>query len=509
MVSHYDRMKRSSIAPYRRSNDSSNRIDKKTGKKGHGLMSKLKDLVSFGWAQEHHKDNDFSARDTGRERTNVSKGSYAAVPGGFFSSDQSSFILRERSRIMNESTMHSEADTSNAKLADFFAKKGNEPLSEIEMEGVLALMQKSRGVADESSFLGNSSRLLGDISNANASQVLRTGNISTYSALNVPNFKPSTDESRNINAKEVENSTIVSTPLKRKNFDYSSIRSPYRTVIYRFDDSNKKKISSVFDKPESSSQEVDETPKPSNSKPLSNTASALVSLLSDKDAAKESIKPMANPYTSHLTALRKSREDLPSINDKITVPKRRQRSETEDKEEAKITSSNGEAQEDTNIPEGIASRKNEEAQDSFTKYKPMRSSSLRDSVSLAHTESNNEKQMNSPKFVPAPLDKNETKETAKSDLTLTSSDKQSESKPSFSFPVNSTTKSTFMGTKKESTSPAVNSQAVKNVSNNETKEIKPQVHECIYDFGNPTSSGFKKTDIDDTLVSKYRGQFVF
>ncbi|CAI4241321.1 CIC_collapsed_G0000660.mRNA.1.CDS.1 [Saccharomyces cerevisiae] len=81
----------------------------------------------------------------------------SSMPGGYFHSEISpdstvnrsvvvSAVGEARNDIENKEEEYDEThetNISNAKLANFFSKKGNEPLSEIEIEGVMSLLQKS------------------------------------------------------------------------------------------------------------------------------------------------------------------------------------------------------------------------------------------------------------------------------------------------------------------------------------------------------------------------------
>ncbi|SSD62203.1 uncharacterized protein SCODWIG_03965 [Saccharomycodes ludwigii] len=214
------------------------------------------------------------------------------VPGGFYTGDYATPLqpIEVVNSIKNDTvvnnmdhghendsyaSIHEDPDTSNAKLAKFFQEKGKEPLSEIELEGVLSLINKSRKVLVKKGeeAIDNHSAMLCD----NKSAVLS----STRRSSEVPEFTPNYDP----NLKHVQ-----SLPYKKRIFDFSVVASPYKlNGIYQ------PKIT------ENTSEEQEKTEV--KGKKLSNTATALINLLSESEEPSLKLQrddSMSNPYKSFL-----------------------------------------------------------------------------------------------------------------------------------------------------------------------------------------------------------------
>ncbi|KAL3237760.1 FG-nucleoporin NUP60 [Nakaseomyces bracarensis] len=537
--SRQDNTKRA-IAPYRRPEENSNRVSKQNNKQNKGFIGKLKKLVSFNWNENHNRGDASSTTVRTHEQQLLAKGGYSAVPGGFFNSSQSSQMLQERSRVMNESSrIADDADTSNAKLADFFAKKGNEPLSEIEMEGVMALIHKSRTRTDDSSILGSSSKLLEDISSMNNSHMLRSGKAPSMSDMKIPSFEPNYENETRDKSIIAESSTTNNTPLKRKNYDYSSIRSPYRTVIYRFDDHNKKRLTSYLRENDGQvlSDEIETSVK---DKPLSTTATALVSLLEGNTESKSSIESLANPFSSHSSILRENKKKISqpvcsAFEDKINVPKKPHREISGDisepKAEKKVTNEKTLEGNNVNSEQKALST---DIQGSFSKYKPTRSSSLRASVSTPYEPKTDELEKGSNKKIAEGKEAIPEKEPVSQS---TSEDIQQKKPFSFSSGPNNkvdSLKSSMAIQQKEvapATTPAASifnqpkptpvadtpvtlvpkSSPTFNFGAQNDAKKEETLTKVSYDFEfpQPPLSDFVGQNIDDSLVTNYKSQYIF
>lgn len=317
-----------------------------------------------------------------------------SIPGGFFNSDDpaSSIVLpksQEDSQINNLSPNTDDVnrgegkedvssdeesysvDISNAKLADFFGRKGGEPLSEMEMEGVKSLMRKSNRTATSSKAcsIANSTLKHDDPADLVYSRILnrsRTPSLSS-STMRAPAFTPKYDDSfRSHGFTNTSKGTVSS---RRRVFDYSSLPPPYKTTVYKYsaaDDSNSDAHSDTK-APDTSKNMVT---KPSSGKKLSNTASALVSLLENDTSKDETLNRLANPYSSHVNQLRKHKKSSP------TLSSARQGTT----KFAPVKSSASQELENTKTkPMGEITIKSQQ-HSSVDKYKPVRSSSLRSNV---------------------------------------------------------------------------------------------------------------------------------
>lgn len=370
------------MAPYRRPTSSNNR-DKPSS-----ILNRLKSFFTNdnNSSQEH---SDFKRRHLVSGRNpNIS------IPGGFFNSDDSasSIVLPKSQEDLQTNTLAPNTDDvnkreenvdvssdeesysvdiSNAKLADFFGRKGGEPLSEMEMEGVKSLMKKSNKTATSSKAgsIANSTLKHDDPADLVYSQILnrsRTPSLSS-STMRAPAFTPKYDDSfRSHGFANTSNGTVAS---RRRVFDYSSLPPPYKTTVYKYsaaDDDNSNSHSAIKASDTSKSMVT----KPSSGKKLSNTASALVSLLENDTSKDETLNRLANPYSSHVNQLRKHKKSSPtssSARQDIT-------------KFAPLKSSASQELENTKTkPMGEITIKSQQ-HSSLDKYKPVRSSSLRSNV---------------------------------------------------------------------------------------------------------------------------------
>lgn len=292
------------------------------------------------------------------------------APGGFYNfenSAPSNLSSKQEKRLLlsdeNETQDHS--DISNAKLAEFFREKGDEPLSEVEYEGVLSLMKKSKSVISTPRSKRKNS--INEELNPKT-RMLRSSKSSTSGTpFKTPSFKPKYEESSTL-ANTSMRSLTSSTSSRRRVFDYSQLPSPYRTTVYKYSATVRDKIN---DENESSRIE-----KPPIAKKLSNTASALVSLLDDVEVEKSITRgnvssSLANPYSSQLSQIRKYKK----LHGEPRTPKTPSQS-------SDTTPVKSRALEELENSKNETKNADTASMHTFEKYKPSKSSSLRVAVSL-------------------------------------------------------------------------------------------------------------------------------
>ncbi|GAV55811.1 hypothetical protein ZYGR_0AY02040 [Zygosaccharomyces rouxii] len=369
------------MAPYKRPMSSRNR-DKPS------ILNKLKSFfTNDGNGRQEH---------SGFKKRHLASGRNPAVsiPGGFFNSDDTSpsIVLPKSqggSQISNstpdvnavngeqrEEEISSDeesynADISNAKLADFFSRKGGEPLSEMEMEGVKSLMRKSSKTVRSSraGSIANTTLSHDDPADLVYSRILKHSRTPSLAAstMRAPAFTPKYDDS--FGSHSFANTSKGSVSSRRRVFDYSSLPSPYKTTVYKYSaaDSDSSDAHDGTKAPDASKSMV---VKPSSGKKLSNTASALVSLLENDNSKDETSNRLANPYSSHVNQLRKYKKNLP------TLPTTKQ----ETTKFAPIKSSALQELENAKAKPTNEIAPKPQQHSSVDKYKPMRSSSLRSNV---------------------------------------------------------------------------------------------------------------------------------
>ncbi|QHS71439.1 FG-nucleoporin NUP60 [Saccharomyces paradoxus] len=312
----------------------------------------------------------------------------SSMPGGYFHSEISpdstfnrsvvvSAMGENRNGIENKEERYDEThetNVSNAKLATFFSKKGNEPLSEIEIEGVVSLLQKS----SKSMITSEREQKSAEGSNVDQSLILKESGSTPIGLSNAPTFNPKYDTS---NASM--NTTLGSIGSRKYSFNYSSLPSPYKATVYRY--SAAKKIPDTYTA-NTSTQSIASAKsvrtgvsKSAPTKKISNTAAALVSLLDEKDTKRNNAaSELANPYSSYVSQIRKHKRDSPNA-----VPRQ------EDSQESTVKPllENGPEQVEEPMKQVYVTKISPSApsKDSFTKYKPARSSSLRSNVVVAET----------------------------------------------------------------------------------------------------------------------------
>ncbi|SMN22627.1 similar to Saccharomyces cerevisiae YAR002W NUP60 Subunit of the nuclear pore complex (NPC) [Maudiozyma saulgeensis] len=418
---------REQAAPYRRP------ISTRTNEKM-SMFGRIKKSLFGGNASNNNNNNnkDESLKPRGSTTGNKRVMSSSSIPGGFFNADASNISIvpqpSENNITMNDTNLADISVSSNAKLASFFASKGDAPLSEMEMEGVMSLMKKANttikeddndnesvinGTMASSHYGGNDT----DINVKNGrSTVLRGKNLgSVNNSFKMPSFTPKYDHStmtldrhhrkttNNSNNTMQRNSSFASTASStRRVFDYNRLPSPYKTVVFRYKSMNGDETKrSLLSTNEKKTIKIDK-PK----KGVSNTASALLSLLDgnqsesmDNDTNNTSL---ANPYSTLVPRIRKKPVQMqvpvtieptePSIinSKKESVLPISSEVETIEKTTKPVTDAPIELPK-RNKPEPIVNvtttattNNTVPSEHPFKLYKPTRSSSLRSSVVAAN-----------------------------------------------------------------------------------------------------------------------------
>lgn len=474
------------------------------------------------------------------------------IPGGFFSADASKVrsnsqpvVLKrhgdDRSIFSNITQNVAEGDseddfdygnTSNAKLADFFRKKGDEPLTDIEMEGVLSLMKKANrsGNAHKRPVINTSAD---DSMALESSRVLKSSRTPSMAASSykAPSFTPRYDDS--VGSQSLANASLRSTSSRRRVFDYSSFPTPYKTVVYKYsaaDSGSAKRNSNSAVAFETSSSDLD-LPSKSNNAPtqkLSNTASALVSLLDGTQTTKPT-SAYSNPYSSYIDPIReyKKSASVQPVKGSPT-PSNTVRSDALEKIQ--------DAKKDSDSQVLPKQRQKLQHKAPSDKYKPVRSSSLRSSIVPAgEVIENVDNQAGTKPTVPtaARFDftlKENTKEKAQAEQerfqnaqvsqplfssqvqpndTAKPSKQEAKSRPTIedgkkeqvSFPFSSAKQATIEtgNTVKSESQGKVNSFSLKS---SETESEK-------FDLGEPSPSGVNPNLLDGAKVENFKLAFIF
>ncbi|CAI4055758.1 hypothetical protein SUVZ_01G0650 [Saccharomyces uvarum] len=354
-----------------------------------GLLSKIKTFFS---QIDPTKLNGETKVTNDRVGNKLSGRRVTSIPGGYFQSDalsDSSFHRSEAATTLQEGRScfgnneelcdeTNEANVSNAKLANFFSKKGNEPLSEIEMEGVMSLLQRS----NKSMIAPEREQKLSENSNADQSLILKETGSTPINISNTPTFNPKYDSSVVSNASM--NTTLGNIGSRKYSFNYSSLPSPYKTTVYRYSVAKKMPDTGTANTSVQSIASVRSAragvSKPASTKKISNTAAALVSLLDEKDIKRNNpASQLANPYSSYVSQIRKHKKGSSNF---VTGQEMSQESSVKSLSSEKVLEQSEELVKQSNNTKISPPAQNK---DSFAKYKPARSSSLRSNVVVAET----------------------------------------------------------------------------------------------------------------------------
>lgn len=377
------------VAPYRRA------VAANSGNKASSFFKRMKSLFNqeTGVYHSNESSNEYNAKG-GIDRI--------VTPGGFFTGNVSpngimssvndkghnessqKLIAGSSSFCVSEDQGSDEdsfaADTSNAKLADFFSKKGDMPLTDIEMEGVLSLMKKASKFSNNCHRSSANSTIGNDSIDLRGTRVLkrsRTPSIAA-SSFKAPSFVPRYDNS--IGSQSLGNASVRSTSSRRRVFDYSNFPTPYKTVVYKYsaaDSREGSRISSASSNSEAHGEGFTSQSKHGNiaspPKKLSNTASALVSLLDKEPSKSESVTQFSNPYSSLVNPIRDYKKTVSPALEEPTAAL----------EKGLQRGASGEISDAKELPDSEPlpkQRQKNQPKSSLDRYKPTRSSSLRSSM---------------------------------------------------------------------------------------------------------------------------------
>lgn len=524
--------------------------DKNNGKRKVSIFNKFKTLINKSFDSLKSDDEDSSSHRDAKLNAPM-------VPGGFFEEGNRSIHNKTNDSIIASSQIgqqinHDEtegdesmANVSNAKLASFFAQKGDAPLTDIEMEGVMSLMRKSsmpqllsqnnHDIAnstftslqptDENAFMHNfdspshnnkvfkSSRILSTSSNANT-----TNNHTIINGFKIPQFVPKYDRTTDSTGSRV--SSINSTTSTRRVFDYSGMKSPYRkTVIFKYP-SHRRSVSTPHPHVSKSiSSKTSQNKKSNNGQRMTNVASALVTLLENNNnnntATNGSNNNNSNGEDKSITITKQSKSLANPYSSIIRKPQQRQQFvNLEKKNEPRLV---------TKQPVAPATPIVSSANTTITNtYKPARSSSLRSNVVIADDEENKkkEKEVEEKKQEAEPI----VPKSASFGFTFGSKDKTNEEKKSLEevkpapFPVANKKPATASAPPLFSIPiPKRKNDNEKNIETVETKQDDDVVmtgstdttSKYKYEFETPTKSGIDASQLDDSKVEQFKSMFVF
>lgn len=382
-------------------------------------------------------------------------------------------------------------DSPNAKLADFFARKGYEPLSEIELEGVKALLEKTNSTP-------SSPKTPKSVNEEERIEVLKPKE--TESAVKTtPSFKATYNNTvSSENSFENTSTTSFTGSRKRRVFDFTGFPSPYRT-------SRLKESSFLLDddknKPEVSTEAKIEPPK--EEKKLSNTASALLSFIENHESTEVKTEEpktkknvdYSNPYASISTSHRKTKK---TANRKPTAFEQ--------------------------LEKTLAAAPQPEVP-SLNKYKPTKSSSLRESISL-NDQSVDEIEVDEPEQKESEEEKPSDIEPAKAPPSFSFKAPQSpkpvetplekpeepkptfNSKPLFSFAPKPTIPSPSQELNIQKVEQNNSLQSI-NGSGSINQDTRPPSSEFTFRFPNAESLGYTTSDLNDQKVANFKTYFTF
>lgn len=373
------------MAPYKQ------RVVASNASNGPSFFRKMKSLFSH---EQGPNNSRHQRRKSEQEHTEASS---PRIPGGFFTGEVSTHKVttapanlhrfddvRNMQSNMTQSIQGDESDdesqianTSNAKLADFFSKKGDAPLTDIEMEGVLSLMKKASrsGTTRKRPLITTD---FDDSTTLESSRVLKSSRTPSMiaSSHRAPSFTPRYDDS--VGSQSLGNASLRSSSSRRRVFDYSSFPTPYKTVVYKYsaaDGTNGSRVGSTAVASEASSNEVALSSRTYDqpTQKLSNTASALVSLLDGKPADRGLSSLCSNPYSSYIEPIRDYKKTVSASHpSKNPAPSNNLRSEALEKIQGA---------KDEPVSQILPKQRQKVQQKpSSEKYKPVRSSSLRSSI---------------------------------------------------------------------------------------------------------------------------------
>lgn len=234
----------------------------------------------------------------------------------------------------NQSMEQNPDQTANEVLSTFFREKGNQPLSQIEYEGVMSLLEKSRANMSMTSIdpdqhshtvarVGSPTRDSSFAQQNNSTLSNRVLKNTSFYDSNAPNATFAAPDYRPL-YQSFSGSSRSHPPVKRV-YQFSGLPSPYRTRI-RAPGLPQKKMRRIVTESEASTTPVPAEKSDSEmSKPRSNTANSLLSALDNHQKADDgevtfdkAEKPLYNPYVRNR---RKAAKATASSNSTTATPK--------------------------------------------------------------------------------------------------------------------------------------------------------------------------------------------
>lgn len=230
------------------------------------------------------------------------------APGGFYFRETNDLINPVIENDTDITVDYVDANSSNTKLTNFFREKGDQPLTDIEYEGVISLLNKGRSISSPSQ--DRQSVLL--VRESNRENFLRSV---SGTPLKIPTFKPNFNDSA---SSETVKPKFPMNHTTRRIFNYAKLPSPYRTTIYKYSAAHPK-----FETNDTGVKGSETSSNATTPKKLSNTASALMSILDSNDSIKTHgnhlASKLANPYSPQVSHLRKHKKISPTYVE--TLPK--------------------------------------------------------------------------------------------------------------------------------------------------------------------------------------------
>lgn len=508
--------------------------------------------ASVGGAQKISSQSDFTIR----EGNGNGNGSQQQQPAFNTPSNNPFAEFRELQKNQNEAPG---TDSPNVALAKFFARKGNEPLSAIEIEGVKALLSKSNNNTANSSM--NLSRTEDEDeddddtendeihNNVSINDSLLQHDPSRFSSSATPTFKATYNNNSNIRSRS-NTPESSSRQVRKKTYDFSGFPSPYRT-------SRLKSSFSVSDLKQNNNNNRNNTrtilkqksTEPAETKKLSDSASTLLSFIENSktdETAKKTADTITNAnkfvdFSNPYAINRKVKKKNAPVVVKATEPSMVERleksldededEEVEDnKEEEEVIASQAQAQLQSKQHHGLGT---------LNKYKPTKSSSLRASITVDNdedismdNEDNGDDNNNAKEAQTTFQGAKKVATTAASSTTFAQSPiiastpaSTNGSKP-FSFAASST----VQRKEQQQQLPAQESTAITtplfgNSSNShslfslrptsqavgqqEQLEEHKESEAPLFSFPNAISSGYSASDVDENKVRLYRSLFTF
>lgn len=277
-----------------------------------GLLLKMKRYIS---GSSLWQDGSSGLRNASAGSSRVSSRTASRKPSVSQPNAHSSRLLSESfaaTSITNQSMDQNPDQTANEVLSSFFKDKGDRPLSQIEYEGVMSLLEKSRSNVTlplndteqhphtrrsptrESSFIQHNNTTFSN-QHVLKNTSMYDGSTPANATFAAPDYRPLYHNF---------NDTSRAAPPVKRVYQFSGLPSPYRTRIRAPGSSQKKarRIATEGDiTPSALTIPESETPKR-----MSNTANSLLSVL-DNQLKKESSdvavgssdRPLHNPYAKN------------------------------------------------------------------------------------------------------------------------------------------------------------------------------------------------------------------